>query len=118
MQCNAWGVIYNNDSRDIVQKFNNAYITCRNVYNRDVDEITTRLNNLCAENQEDIAKFNIWLKGFIATELMSHQQTYTKQMFDIANKWLKIEQDKLDNLRDQLYSPRIGIKNRNNSQSI
>ena len=80
-QCNAWGVIYNNDSRDIVQKFNNAYITCRNVYNRDVDEITARLNDLCAENQEDIAKFNIWLKGFIATELMSHQQTYTKQMF-------------------------------------
>ena len=109
-QCNAWGVIYKNDPREIVQKFNAAYIDCRNAYTEDVNEITIRLNKLCPENREDITEFNIWLKNFIANELVTHQQTYTKQMFDIANEWLKKEQEKLDNLRAQLYSPKIGIK--------
>lgn len=109
-QCNSWGVIYKNDPREIVQKFNAAYIDCRNAYNGDVDEVTSRLNKLRPESREDVTKFNIWLKNFIANELVSHQQTYTKQMFDIANEWLKKEQEKLHNLQAQLYSPKIGIK--------
>lgn len=109
-QCNAWGVIYKSDSRKIVQKFNAAYIDCRDVYNKDVEEITTQLNELRPDIDENISQFNIWLTDFIKNTLMKHQQTYTKQMFDIANEWLQTEQDKLDNLRNQLYSPRIGIK--------
>ncbi len=109
-QCNAWGVIYKSDSRKIVQKFNAAYIDCRDAYNNDVKKLTTQLNELRPDIRENVSQFNIWLTDFIKNTLMEHQQTYTKQMLDIANEWLQTEQDKLDNLRNQLYSPKIGIK--------
>ena len=114
-QLDSWCIIYSEETGN-AGNFKNAYMKCVDEYEKDVKEVTDRLEEILNDNEKDIREQKkdcaIWIITF-REKLKKQQESHRQIMLKAAQDWLKEEQKELDKLRNQLiaFYPRIKSKN-------
>ena len=114
-QLDSWCIIYSEETGK-AGNFKNAYIKCVDEYEKDVKEVTDRLEEILNDNERDIREqkkdWTMWIIAF-REKLKEHQEAHRQTMLKAVHDWLKEEQKELDELRNQLiaFYPRIKSKN-------
>lgn len=114
-QLDSWCIIYSEETGK-AGNFKNAYMKCVDEYEKDVKEVTDRLEEVLNDNERDIREqkkdWTMWIIDF-REKLKEQQESHRQIMLKAAQDWLKEEQKELDKLRNQLiaFYPRIISKN-------
>lgn len=112
-QLDSWCIIYS-DETGKTENFKNTYKECVDEFENDIKEITVRLEEILnGERDKRVHKgdWTLWIIAF-RKKLKEHQEEHRQTMLKAAQDWLKEEQKKLDELRNQLiaFYPQIKLK--------
>ena len=110
-QLDSWCIIYPEETGK-AGNFKNAYKECVNEFGEDVKNITDILKDVINDKERNIGeKKENWTREIVAfrKKLEEHQESHRQTMLKAAQDWLKEEQGKLIEFRNQLKSfyPRI-----------